>query len=360
MSQSTKEELNVKTLVPLSDLILEWYDQNRREMTWRASPGCYPDPYHVWLSEVMLQQTTVATVEPYFRKFITRWPTILELASAKLDDVLHAWQGLGYYARARNLHKSAILISTLFAGRLPNTEIELLKLPGIGQYTAAAIVAIAFGRTATVVDVNVERVMARLYAVKTSLPKARVQLRKLAARHTPDTRCGDYAQAVMDLGATVCSPSKPDCDICPWVKACMAHKRGIAADLPVKPPKPKRPIRYGFAYWIVSPEGSVLLRRRPTSGLLGGMMEVPSTSWTSKPPTMRSVRRAAPLEAEWTPLSGIVHHKFTHFALQLRVLVADVPKEQNLDGVWYFPEAFSQLALPTVMKKVIGLVTRNN
>lgn len=360
MTQSELENLKTKSLVVLSDLILEWYDQNRRIMPWRAIPGCDPNPYHVWLSEVMLQQTTVATVVPYFETFIQRWPTVCALASAKLDDVLHAWQGLGYYARARNLHKCAILIATIHVGRFPDTESELRELPGIGQYTAAAIAAIAFGRKATVVDGNVERVMARLYAVRASLPKVRAQLRELAAKHTPATRCGDYAQAVMDLGATVCSPSKPSCAVCPWAKACVANKKGVAADLPVKLAKPKKPMRYGFVYWMVSPEGSVLLRRRPTSGLLGGMMEVPSTAWTSEPCTMSDARNSAPLEAEWMPLSGIVHHNFSHFDLQLRVLIADVEKVSTLEGVWCFPKSFNHFALPTVMKKVIKLVTSNN
>ncbi|MEE2662277.1 MAG: A/G-specific adenine glycosylase [Pseudomonadota bacterium] len=359
MLHSRIEKLNPRSAVVLADLILEWYDQNRRAMPWRSIPGSDPDPYHVWLSEVMLQQTTVATVVPYFRTFLQRWATVRELAAANLDAVLHAWQGLGYYARARNLHKCAKIICAQHAGRFPDTESELLKLPGIGQYTAAAIAAIAFGRKSTVVDGNVERVMARLYAVKNPLPKARTELRKLAARHTPGTRCGDYAQAVMDLGATICSPSKPACAVCPWTKACVAKQRGIAADLPVKAPKPKRPVRYGFTYWMVSPEGSVLLRRRPTSGLLGGMMEVPSTTWTSERRTITSARGSAPMEADWVPLAGVVHHRFSHFDLQLRVLVAGVAKVHTLEGVWCFPESFNQLALPTVMKKVIKLVTSN-
>ena len=360
MSQVKIENLRLKSFVSLSDLILEWYDQNRRVMPWRSVSGSGADPYQVWLSEVMLQQTTVTTVVPYFQTFVQRWPTVRDLAAVNLDDVLHAWQGLGYYARARNLHKCAILVCTLHDGRFPDTESELLKLPGIGQYTAAAIAAIAFGREATVVDGNVERVMARLYAVKDPLPRAKTILRKLAARHTPPARCGDYAQAVMDLGATVCSPSKPDCAVCPWAHACAANQRGIAVDLPVKAPKFKRPVRYGFAYWMVSPRGTVLLRRRPPSGLLGGMMEVPSTIWTSEPLTLRRARSLAPLEANWVPLSGTVHHRFSHFDLQLRVLVSDVTIEPELDGIWCSPESFGQFALPTVMKKIIRLVMSNN
>ncbi|MAJ93752.1 MAG: A/G-specific adenine glycosylase, partial [Rhodospirillaceae bacterium TMED63] len=225
----------------LSDALLAWYDQHRRAMPWRALPGQTPDPYAVWLSEIMLQQTTVATVGPYFKRFLARWPTVADLAAADLDDVLHAWAGLGYYARARNLHKCAAAVATKHGGIFPDNEADLLKLPGIGPYTAAAVAAIAFGRKATVVDGNVERVMARLFAVTDPLPGSKARLKELAESLTPNERCGDYAQATMDLGASICSPTNPVCGICPWRDGCDGQAQGIAVELPKKSPKKGRP-----------------------------------------------------------------------------------------------------------------------
>ena len=225
----------------LSAALLAWYDRHRRAMPWRALPGQTPDPYAVWLSEIMLQQTTVATVSPYFKRFLARWPTVADLAAADLDDVLHAWAGLGYYARARNLHKCAAAVATKHGGIFPDTEADLLKLPGIGPYTAAAVAAIAFGHKATVVDGNVERVMARLFAVTDPLPGSKARLKALAESLTPDERCGDYAQATMDLGATICSPTNPACGICPWRDGCDGQKQGIAVELPKKSPKRNAP-----------------------------------------------------------------------------------------------------------------------
>ncbi|MEX2454177.1 MAG: A/G-specific adenine glycosylase [Rhodospirillaceae bacterium] len=339
----------------LADALLDWYDRHRRAMPWRALPGRAVDPYHVWLSEIMLQQTTVATVGPYFERFLGLWPTVRDLAAADLDAVLHAWQGLGYYARARNLHKCAIAVVERHDGRFPDTEDELLSLPGVGPYTAAAVAAIAFGRRATVVDGNVERVMARLHGVETPLPAAKQQLRDLAATLTPDRRCGDYAQAVMDLGATLCSPRGPACAICPWTDACVARRRGIAANLPRRVPRAERPTRRGVAFWIVAPDGSVLLRRRPESGLLGGMMEVPSTDWRDDDWSDAEAGAAAPVRADWVPVGGLVRHTFTHFHLELAVLAARLPSKGEPDGVWCPPGGFSAFALPTVMKKVVRL-----
>lgn len=339
--------------------LLAWYDRHRRAMPWRALPGKTADPYHVWLSEIMLQQTTVATVGPYFERFLGLWPTVRDLAGAELDDILHAWQGLGYYARARNLHKCAKVVADRHGGVFPDSEAGLLALPGIGPYTAAAIAAIAFGRRATVVDGNVERVMARLHAVETPMPQAKEELRARAAALTPGARCGDYAQAVMDLGATVCSPRSPACAICPWTGACEARRRGIAAELPRRAPKAERPTRRGVAFWIVAPDGSVLLRRRPESGLLGGMMEVPSTDWREAGWSEAAARGAAPVAAEWQPVRGLVRHTFTHFHLELTVLAARVAATDGPnglpEGVWCRPGGFGDYALPTVMKKVVRL-----
>lgn len=341
---------------PLSDILLHWYDRHRRAMPWRALPGQASDPYCVWLSEIMLQQTTVATVGPYFERFLGLWPTIRDLAAADLDEVLHAWQGLGYYARARNLHKCAKFVATERGGVFPDTDSDLLKLPGIGPYTAAAIAAIAFGRKATVVDGNVERVMARLFAVEDPLPGSKDILRAHAAALTPETRCGDYAQAVMDLGATICSPKNPACGICPLNDRCDARRLGIEAYLPKKSPKAERPTRRGVAFWIVEPDGAVLLRRRVESGLLGGMMEVPSTDWVEDGVwTPAEALKHAPVLADWQPVQGLVRHTFTHFHLELTVLAARVEKTGEVDGVWCAAGKFGDYALPTVMKKVVRL-----
>lgn len=339
-----------------ADLLLDWYDRHRRAMPWRALPGQIPDPYHVWLSEIMLQQTTVATVGPYFGRFLGLWPTVGDLAAADLDDVLHAWQGLGYYARARNLYKCAGVVASAHGGRFPRTEAELLKLPGIGPYTAAAIAAIAFDRRATVVDGNVERVMARLFAVEDPLPGSKETLRDHAVGMTPDARFGDYAQATMDLGATICSPKNPACAICPLNDACAGRRAGIAAELPRKSPKAERPTRRGVAFWTVAPDGSVLLRRRAESGLLGGMMEVPSTDWVPDGNWLdKDAIADAPVEADWQPVKGLVRHTFTHFHLELTVLAARIEATDGIDGVWCPTDRFGDYALPTVMKKVVRI-----
>ena len=312
--------------------LLAWYDRHRRVLPWRAGPGERPDPYRVWLSEIMLQQTTVATVGPYFRAFLERWPDVASLAAAPLDDVLHAWQGLGYYARARNLHKCAIAVARDHGGRFPDDEAALRALPGIGAYTAAAIAAIAFDRPAVVVDGNVERVVARLYAVETPLPAAKPELRRLAGDLTPDERPGDFAQAMMDLGATICTPRAPRCVLCPLMAGCRARARGIAEELPRRTAKPEKPTRRGVAFFAVDAAGAVLLRRRAEQGLLGGMMEVPSTDWRAEAWPMDEALRAAPLAADWRALPGTVRHTFTHFHLELTVLAAritgaaDVPR----------------------------------
>ncbi len=334
--------------------ILDWYDRHARRLPWRVPParsrkGERADPYHIWLSEVMLQQTTVAAVGPYFQKFLERWPRVQELAAAELDEVLTAWAGLGYYARARNLHKCANAVVHDYGGRFPDTEDGLRALPGIGPYTAAAIASIAFDRHATPVDGNIERVMSRLYVVETPMPAAKPALRELAAGLTPASRPGDYVQAVMDLGATICTPRSPRCSLCPWRDACEAFATGMTEVLPRRTPKPVRPVRRAVAYWMVRGDGAVLLRRRPETGLLGGMMEVPSGPWED----VETFRDAAPVEADWVELPGLVEHGFTHLRLELKVMAARIDGRARADGVWIPVEKFGDHALPTLTRKVV-------
>jgi A/G-specific adenine glycosylase len=301
----------------------------------------------------MLQQTTVAAVEPYFRAFLERWPSVEALARASLDEVLHAWQGLGYYARARHLHRCARVVSGTLGGRFPDTEDGLRALPGIGDYTAAAIAAIAFERPAVVVDGNVERVVARLHGVEEPLPQAKPLLRRLAATMSPERRPGDFAQAMMDLGATVCLPKRPRCLLCPLQDRCAARARGLEEVLPRRAAKPVRPSRRAVAFWAVRSDGAILLRRRPERGLLGGMMEVPSTEWAAGRPSATAARRQAPVAARWMRLPGTVSHTFTHFHLEVEVWTAKVPQGSRADGVWCPLDRLGDMALPTVMKKIV-------
>jgi A/G-specific adenine glycosylase len=330
--------------------LLAWYDRHRRRLPWRALPGERPDPYGVWLSEIMLQQTAVATVGPYFRAFLARWPRVEDLAGAELDEVLHAWQGLGYYARARNLHRCARIVAGEHGGRFPDTQAGLAELPGIGPYTAAAIAAIAFDRKATAVDGNVERVVARLFAVTEPLPAGKPELRRLAATLTPARRAGDFAQAMMDLGATVCLPGRPKCMLCPLAEDCRARARGIEGDLPARSPKPGRPLRHGVVFWALRRDGAVLLRRRAEQGLLGGMMEFPSTDWRARAWSAGEAEIEAPVAAPWKRLPGLVRHGFTHFELELIVLAGRVAGKAP--GIWCALDRLSEMALPTLMKKV--------
>jgi len=352
---------SITTVDPISvrRRLLRWYGAKARVLPWRVEKGETPDPYRVWLSEIMLQQTTVATVSAYFGKFLGTFPTVQALAGADLDAVLHAWQGLGYYARARNLHKCACVVTSDLGGRFPETEEELKKLPGIGDYTAAAIAAIAFGRNSTPIDGNIERVTARLYAFSDPLVnvKAKMRLYELAARLTPIRRAGDFVQALMDLGATVCTPKKPDCGACPIKSACRAGTKGDAERYPVKAAKKPRPLRHGIVFWAARADGGVLLRRRPEKGLLGGMMEIPSTDWRQEKWNPAEAKSAAPVTAKWRPLDGIVRHTFTHFQLELTVLTAETDKQGPKGSFWCPPAKFSEHALPTVMKKVAKLVS---
>ena len=328
--------------------LLAWYDIHHRDMPWRVSPadkqaGIRPDPYHVWLSEVMLQQTTVAAVRAYHIKFTSLWPTVQDLAGAEDADVMAAWAGLGYYARARNLLKCAREVAA--RGAFPDTEAELLTLPGIGPYTAAAVASIAFDRKATVLDGNVERVMSRVCAVQEPLPDSKETLRALAAERTPDARPGDYAQAVMDLGATICTPKNPACGICPWMEGCAGRLAGIAAELPRKRPKRAKPTRHGHIYIARRPGGATLMETRPPKGLLGGMLALPTSEWTDTP------EPAPPVQADWREI-GEVRHTFTPFHLILRVYTTETLATETR-GHWV--EQANPGDLPTVFAKALKL-----
>lgn len=336
--------------------LLEWYDRHARALPWRVSPaarkaGVRPDPYRIWMSEIMLQQTTVAAVKDYFAAFTTRWPRVQDLAAAEDGDVMAAWAGLGYYARARNLLKCARVVTADHGGVFPDRYDDLLKLPGVGPYTAAAIASIAFDQPATVLDGNVERVMARLHDDHTPLPGAKPVFTDYAAALTPQERPGDYAQAVMDLGATICTPRKPACGLCPWRRACAAWEQGTAAELPKKTPKKRKPIRLGIAYLVRRVDGAWLLERRPDKGLLGGMLGWPGSDWSEEPPV-----DAPPIKAEWKTLNGEARHTFTHFHLRLVVKTALVPMERAPQrGSFVAPDEFDPDDLPTVMRKAYRL-----
>jgi A/G-specific adenine glycosylase len=336
----------------ISDSLLAWYDRHQRVLPWRAPPGRTTPAYAVWLSEIMLQQTTVKAVIPYFQTFLARWPTVQDLASAPLDDVLKVWAGLGYYARARNLHACAKAVAARPDGRFPTSEAELLELPGIGPYTAAAIAAIAYDHPTTPVDGNVERVVARLFAVTEPLPGSKKRLNELARGLTPKQRAGDFAQASMDLGATICTPAKPRCILCPLSGPCRARALGIAEDLPAKAPKKDRPTRRGVVFFAIRADGCVLIRKRPEKGLLGGMAEFPTTDWRERAFAASEVTALAPAPAAWRTLPGMVRHTFTHFHLELTVASARIANPKGLDGLWVAIEKLGDEALPSVMRKV--------
>ena len=338
--------------------LLDWYDRHRRTLPWRAPPGKRSAPYLVWLSEIMLQQTTVATVGDYFHRFVKRWPTVEALAAAPIDDVLSAWAGLGYYARARNLHACARAVQERHGGLFPRSEEELRALPGIGRYTAAAIRAIAFDEPASAVDGNVERVIARLFAIETPLTDAKAEINARAAALVPRQRAGDYAQAMMDLGATVCTPKSPRCVICPLMAGCEGRKRGITEDLPRRAPKALKPTRRGLAFVLTRRDGAILLRKRPTKGLLGGMDEVPSSDWREGTLSVVEALRQAPVPARWKVLDGGVRHTFTHFHLELTVAHAHAATSGLArlapGSAWCTIDRMTERALPTVMRKVIA------
>ena len=321
--------------VDASAVLLCWYAVDKRSLPWRAEAGAQPDPYRVWLSEIMLQQTTVAAVKPYFESFIRRWPTVEALGAAEDGELMAAWAGLGYYARARNLLACARAVVSEHGGRFPEDEAELRRLPGIGPYTAAAIAAIAFGKRAVAVDSNVERVVARLHAVKEPLPAARPKLRALADAMVPAEGAGDFAQAMMDLGSAICTPRRPACGRCPLRPWCAACAEGDPELYPVKAPKAARPHRHGTAHWLEN-QGEVLLVRRPARGLLGGMLALPE---------------AAPAAADWEE-AGAVDHVFTHFALTMTLLCAKAARRPDCEGVWWPAARIGEAGLPTLFAKL--------
>jgi A/G-specific adenine glycosylase len=335
--------------------LLAWYDRHRRIMPWRAGPGEAADPYRVWLSEIMLQQTTVAAVIPYYERFLARFPDVHALAAAETDSVMAAWAGLGYYARARNLHACAKAVSAA-GGIFPSSVEGLLALPGIGPYTARAVAAIAFGVPVVPVDGNVERVTARLYAIDTPMPAAKPELAAAAARlgahWAAQARAADFAQALFDLGATLCTGT-PACAICPLSENCAGRITGIAADLPVRAPKKIRPLRHGALFWLTDSAGQVLLRRRPARGLLGGMTELPGTEWRAAPWPQADALAQGPMAAAWRP-AGQVRHVFTHFELWLDVFAARV-KTIAAEGFLRDVNALEAEALPSVMRKAVVL-----
>ena len=339
--------------------LLQWYDSFGRSLPWRVRPedrarGKKPDPYRVWLSEIMLQQTRVAAVIPYYDAFLERWPTVEALAEAPVEAVMERWAGLGYYARARNLHACARQVAKRHGGRFPETEAELRSLPGIGPYTAAAIAAIAFDVPSVPVDGNVERVMARVHGVQKPLPAAKPQLRALAVSLAPNPRPGDFAQALMDLGATVCTPRNPDCPRCPWASRCEANRNGCAADLPRRLPKRARPVRRGVAFLVMREDGAIWMQRRVAEGLLGGMLGLPGTEWTGDGPGERDIRAAAPLAADWHAVEGSVRHVFTHFELRLTLHAAVVDAvPHHVEGHWVAVDDLDREAIPTLMRKAV-------
>ena len=344
-----------ETDLPKTDLalrLLGWYDRHRRVLPWRAPAGKRGDPYRIWLSEIMLQQTTVQAVAGYYRKFLDRWPDVAALADAPQEDVLAAWAGLGYYARARNLHAAAKIVAKDMDGKFPGTAEGLRMLPGIGSYTAGAIAAIAYDERQAAMDANAERVIARLYAVETPLPKAKTQLHALGMALVP-RRAGDFAQALMDLGSAICTPKRPACENCPWTDECLARRRGIQENLPVKAPKAARPLKRGVAFVAKDRTGAVLLVKRPDKGLLASMLEPPQGDWAEDFPSKASALKQAPFPGDWKRRAGLVRHGFTHFELEIEVYFADLAKRPKTNGQWISADKLREVALPTVMRKIV-------
>jgi A/G-specific adenine glycosylase len=336
----------------LAAKLLAWYDVHRRVLPWRAPKGKKADPYRVWLSEIMLQQTTVQAVAGYYAKFLERWPRVQDLAAARQDEVLAAWAGLGYYARARNLHAAAKLVAGRMGGVFPDTAEGLRALPGVGTYTAGAIAAIAHDERQAAMDANAERVIARLYAVETPMPKAKIELHRRGMALVP-ARAGDFAQALMDLGSAICTPRRPACPNCPLTDDCVARKRGLQEQLPVKAPKMVRPLKRGAAFVVTDRHGAVLLVKRPDKGLLASMLEPPLGPWGADFPAKAAAMKQAPFAADWKKRSGFVRHGFTHFELEVEVYAAAVSKRPKTPGEWVARDRLSAVALPTVMRKLV-------
>jgi A/G-specific adenine glycosylase len=374
-------------------LLLAWYDRHRRGLPWRAPKGQVQDPYRVWLSEIMLQQTTVQAVGPYFAKFLKKWPTVKALAKAEQDDVLAAWAGLGYYARARNLHKAAKVVADT-GGVFPTTYDGLRELPGVGDYTAGAIAAIAYDLPYAAMDANAERVIARYAGVEEPLPKSKPAMRAALQALVPQKRAGDFAQALMDLGSAVCTPKRPACLSCPWMEGCKARKLGIQEQLPARGEKAARPLKRGAAFVARDASGAVLLVKRPEKGLLGGMLQPPLGPWTEGFPSKTEALKQAPFKADWKKRVGVVRHGFTHFELEIEVYVTEVEARPSFsspvyggsavedgeggtsrkgplrraahasspvngggkmgDVFWIEERKLSDVALPTVMRKIVA------
>jgi A/G-specific adenine glycosylase len=346
-----------KAALPDAGDLLAWYDRHRRVLPWRARRDERADPYAVWLSEVMLQQTGVKTVGPYYARFLARWPTVTALAETKLDDVLRTWAGLGYYARARNLHACAVAVVERHGGVFPSGIEALRALPGIGDYTAAAVAAIAFDAPWVPVDGNVERVVSRLFAVEQELPAAKPEIKRLAMSLLPARRAGDFAQALMDLGATICSPKRPACALCPWNEICVANALGREEEFPHKAPKREGKLRRGAAFVALRADGRVLLRQRPEKGLLGSMTEVPGSDWAHDFDVATALKAAPRLaRAKWRKLPGVVTHVFTHFPLELTVFLARLPRATPAPKAarWAKAATLGDEALPNVMRKIIA------
>lgn len=345
------------TASALPTLLLAWYDRHRRRLPWRAMPGEASDPYRVWLSEIMLQQTTVKAVGPYFEKFVARWPDVTALGRASQDDVLRMWAGLGYYSRARNLHACAVAVTRERGGVFPDTEAGLRALPGIGPYTAAAIAAIAFDRHTMPVDGNIERVVSRLFAVEEELPQAKPLIQQLAATLLANSRAGDSAQALMDLGSSICTPKKPACSLCPLNEDCTARVKGIQESFPRKAPKKSGTLRRGAAFVVTRGE-ELLVRSRPEKGLLGGMTEVPGSDWIAGQDDAAAKQQAPAMKglSRWQRKVGVVTHVFTHFPLELVVYTAKAEARTRAPaGMRWVPIAtLAGEALPNVMRKVIA------
>lgn len=360
---SSSATAKIKRQVPSAEsisrpaLLLDWYDRHRRRLPWRPPAGERADPYRVWLSEIMLQQTGVKTVGPYFEKFLARWPDVAALGRASLDDVLRMWAGLGYYSRARNLHACAVAVLRDHGGVFPDTEEGLRQLPGIGPYTAAAIGAIAFDLRTMPVDGNIERVTSRLYAVEEPLPQAKPRIQQLASTLLGESRAGDSAQALMDLGSSICTPKKPACALCPLNDDCAARLRGDQETFPRKAPKKSGDLRRGAAF-IVTRGDELLVRTRPEKGLLGGMTEVPGSEWLAGQDDKAALKQAPAIKSisRWHRRTGVVTHVFTHFPLELVVYTVTVPPRTRApEGMRWVPVAtLADEAFPNVMRKVIA------
>lgn len=335
--------------------LLAWYDRHARVLPWRVRGAIPPDPYRVWLSEIMLQQTTVQAVKPYYDKFLAFWPDVAALAAAPIDDVMKAWAGLGYYSRARNLHACARIVTESHGGAFPDHEDALRRLPGVGPYTAAAIAAIAFDKRAVVVDGNVERVVSRLFAIEAPLPQAKPEIARATEALTPEARPGDFAQAMMDLGATICTPKKPACALCPWTMPCRARARGDQETFPRKTPKREAVMRFGAAFVAIDTSGRLLVRTREPKGLLGGMTEVPTTPWSADFDRANAIQHA-PFGIDWRKTHAPVTHVFTHFPLTLDVYVARLAQTKRApEGArWIGANEIAGEAFPNLFRKVLA------